>query len=108
MKENLIQNWIVNYLQLKENTWELYFFRSWAWAIKIEWRNWKRWRLFKTWKAWCPDITVCKDWKFYWLEVKDEKWKQNDNQIKAEEKIKNSWWNYFIVRSLEEVINLWF
>lgn len=107
MRENLIQNWIINYLQLKENKWDLYFFRSWAWAVRISNPKWKD-RFFKTWKAWAPDITICKNWKFYWIEVKNEDWKQSENQKKAEEKITKSWWEYFIVRSLQDLINLGF
>lgn len=107
MKENLIQKSIINYLQLKENLGELYFFRSWAWAVRVAWWNWRD-RMFKTGKAWCPDITVLKNWVFYGLEVKTEKWKQSESQKKAEEKILKNGWRYFIVRSLEDVINLGF
>jgi len=106
MKENLIQKAITSYLQLKENAWELYFFRSGAWAVRVTWQY--KDRFFKTWKKGCPDVTVVKDWKFYWLEVKNEKWRQSEAQKEAEEKIKKAWWEYFIVRSLNDVIELWF
>lgn len=105
--ETWIQKSIINYLQLKENLWELYFFRTSSWAVRINNPKWKD-RFMKTWKAWCPDITLCKNWKFIWLEVKTETWRQNDNQKKAEERIKKAWWEYHIVRSIEDVINLWF
>lgn len=107
MKENLIQSWIIHYLQIKENIGELYFFRSWSWAVRISNPKWKD-RFFKTGKAWAPDITICKDWKFYGLEVKNEKWSQSELQKQAEEKILKSWWEYFIVRSIQDVIDLGF
>lgn len=40
--------------------------------------------------------------------VKTEKWRQSEKQKQAEEKIKKAWWNYFIVRNLQDVIDLWF
>ena len=95
MRENIIQKAIINYLQLKENLGELYFFRSWAGAVKITGQN--KDRFFKTWKAWCPDITVLKNWVFYWIEVKNEKWKQSESQKKAEEKILKNWWKFRIL-----------
>lgn len=107
MKENLIQKAIINYLQLKENIWELYFFRSWAWAVRVKGEN-GRDRFFKNGKAGCPDITVCKNGKFIWLEVKNEKWKQSEKQKEAEKKINKVWWEYYIVRSVSEVMSLGF
>lgn len=104
MKENIIQKSIINYLQLKENLWELYFFRSGAGAIRVTGAS--RDRFFKTGKAWCPDITLLKNWRFIWLEVKNEKWKQSEAQKLAEEKIKKAGWEYYIVRSLEDVRSL--
>lgn len=106
MRENIIQKAIINYLQLKENLGELYFFRSWAGAVRVTWEH--KDRFFKTWKKWCPDITVLKNWVFYWIEVKNEKWKQSESQKLAEKKILKSWGKYFVVRSLEEVIELGF
>lgn len=107
MKESLIQKWIINYLQLKENSWELYFFRSGAWAVRVNNPSWKD-RFFKTGKSGCPDITVCKNGKFIWIEVKTLKGKQTENQKQAEEQILKNWWDYHIVRSMLDVINLWF
>lgn len=87
MKEIQIQNMITNYLQLKENLWEPYFFRSWAWAVKVNNPNGKD-RFFKSWKAGCPDVTVCKDWRFIWLEVKTKIWRQSDSQKQAEDRMR--------------------
>ena len=106
-QETQIQKTILNYLQLKENMWELYFFRSGAGAVRVNNALWKD-RFFKTWKAGCSDITICKNGRFVWLEVKTEKWKQSEKQKEAERRIKKAWWEYYIVRSLEEVINLGF
>ena len=64
------------------------------------------WRFFKTWKAGCPDITVLHDGQFIWLEVKNEKGKQSDNQKVAEERILKSWGKYYIVRSIQDVIDI--
>ena len=94
MRENIIQKAIINYLQLKENLGELYFFRSGAWAVRVAWNNWRD-RMFKTWKAWCPDITILKNWVFYGLEVK------NESRVKARNWLKKRFWN------LEESILLW-
>lgn len=117
MQERLIQKGIVNYLQLQENIWKLYFFRSWAWAVRVSGSN-GRDRMFKTGKAGCPDVTVCKPvvvtpemvwqvmWQFTGLEVKNEKGRQSESQKKAQERIEKAWGEYHIVRSLEEVISL--
>lgn len=105
MRENLIQNGIINYLQLRENQGDLYFFRSGAWAVRVKWAGWRD-RFFRTWKAGCPDITVLHDGQFIWLEVKNEKGKQSDNQKTAEERILKSWGKYYIVRSIQDVIDI--
>ncbi|PZM81953.1 VRR-NUC domain-containing protein [Candidatus Gracilibacteria bacterium] len=104
MKENIIQKSIINYLQLKENLGELYFFRSGAGAVRVTGQN--RDRFFKTGKAGCPDITVVKDGRFIGLEVKTEKGKQSEAQKLAEEKILKAGGEYYIVRSVEDVISL--
>ncbi len=80
MRENLIQNWIINYLQLKENLWELYFFRSWTWAVKIQGENWRD-RFFKTWKPGTPDITVCKNWKMKTKWETKTSWRKNKKSL---------------------------
>ena len=96
MRENIIQKAIINYLQLKENLGELYFFRSWAGAVRVSWNN--RDRFFKTWKAWCPDITVLKNWVFYWIEVKNEKDSEILRKVFCCEEFGGSYW----IRVLEE------
>lgn len=101
MKETMIQASIIQYLQMLDNMWKIYFFRSWAWSVRTQTGS-----FFKTWRKWCPDISVVKDWKYIWLEVKNEKWRQTENQKIAEKYIRKVWWEYYVVRSVDDVVKI--
>jgi hypothetical protein len=99
MKESVIQKQIIDYLQLLENQWQLYFFRSWSGLVKTANGN-----MFKTGKPWCPDLSVVIDGQYIGLEVKTQTWKQSKSQKIAQELIENTWGLYYIVKSVEDVI----
>lgn len=53
-----------------------------------------------------PDITLCKEGKFIGLEVKTQKGRQTEAQKEVEKQIKAAGGEYYIVRSVEDVIEV--
>lgn len=105
ISEKAIQKMCIDYLQLLENSGELYFFRSQAGAVNTIRKNGSK-GFFKTGKAGAPDITVCYKGKFVGLEIKNEKGLQSEYQKEAQIKIKNSGGYYFIIRSVAEMVQV--
>lgn len=98
LKEQEIKKQILDYLGYQK---DIYFFRLGSGLIKTE-----QGRYFKTGTAGCPDIVVVKNGSFIGLEVKTESGKQSELQRIAEENIKRCGGKYFIVRKLEDVIEI--
>ncbi len=98
MKESKIQRGILDYLELFSRNNDLYFFRAGSGAMRTE-----AGRYFKTGRPGCPDIVCCHKGQFIGLEVKTEKGRQSQSQIKTEAQIKCSGGQYYIVRSIADV-----
>lgn len=101
MKETLIQAGIIEYLKMLDNMWKIYFFRSGAGAVRTHTGS-----FFKTWRKGCPDISVVLNGKYIGLEVKNEKGRQSESQKIAEKDIKKAGWEYYIVKSVDDVIKI--
>jgi hypothetical protein len=101
MKESLIQTAIEQYLCLMENMGKLVYVKQNSGATKIGDR------FIRYGKAGAPDFMVylpggiCMH-----LEVKNEKGRQNDNQIEYQAKIEKLGHRYCLVRSVEETEKL--
>ncbi|MCB8563885.1 VRR-NUC domain-containing protein [Fusobacterium ulcerans] len=105
MKESNIQSQIISYLQILEKQGKLFFQRINNTAIYDP--VGKRWRsLAKGTKKGFPDILVLKDSRCIGLEVKTSKGKQSKEQEEMESLMKEHGAAYYVVRSLEEVINI--
>lgn len=100
-KESELQKSILSYLQLIENKGELYFLRTGSGLIKTE-----KGHYFKTGKSGAPDISICYKGYAIYFECKTETGKQSEIQKEAEQKIIKAGGYYFIIRSLEEVVNI--
>ena len=99
MKESVIQKGILDLLAWKAKTESIYYFRAGAGAVKTQ-----QGRFFKTGRPGCPDIVVCsKGGIFIGLEVKTPKGRQSPGQVIAEQEIKDAGGEYFIVRSVGDV-----
>jgi len=101
-KEKEIQYTITQYLEYQKN---LYFIRTNSFAGAFMRRDGSS-GYIKNNKAGCPDIIVLKDGRFIGLEVKTDKGKQSDLQKEAEEKIERCGGEYYIVRNLEDVVEI--
>jgi len=98
MQEKIIQKAILQYLAYIK---DLYFFRAGSGAIKTE-----KGGYFKSGKKGCPDIICCYKGKFIGLEVKNEKGKISEYQKQAERDISKAGGEYYIVRSVDDVIKI--
>lgn len=98
MTESQIQKAILDYLGYQRG---IYFFRAGSGAVKTD-----TGRYFKTGKKGLPDIVVCKDGKFIGLEVKTPKGRVSEAQEQAKADIELAGGSYFIVRSIDDVINI--
>jgi hypothetical protein len=95
--ERDIQKSVLAYLNhLKK----IYFFRSGNGAIRTELGN-----FFRTGRPGNPDIVVCYKGIFVGLEIKTKTGKQSPSQEKTEQEIINAGGKYFIIRSIDDVIN---
>ena len=99
MKESIIQKAIEHYLQLLENQGKLIYIKNNSGSFKTEQGGF--YRMGK--KGSSDFIVATKDAKTLWIEVKNEKGKQNENQIEFQSKIEKLGHIYFIVRSVEDV-----
>lgn len=105
MKESEIQSSIIDYLQLLENKGKIFMQRINNTAIYDP--VGKRWRsLAKGTKKGFPDILVLKDGKCIGLEVKTNVGKQSKEQKEMEKLMKEHGADYYVVRSLDEVIEI--
>ena len=77
----------------------MYFIRTASGAVKTN-----DGRYFKTGKKGSPDITCCIKGKFVGVEVKAPKGHQSSEQKIAEAKIKKLGGDYWLVRSIEDLI----
>lgn len=97
MAESDIQKTIIDYLKIKRH----FFWRNNSGAYKTENGGFVRFG-----EAGSPDICIVKDGFFIGLEVKASKGKQSPNQIEWEKAIKAAGGEYYVVRSLDEVIEI--
>ena len=101
-KEAGIQNAIEHYLALLENQGKLIYIKNNTGAFQTP-----RGGFYRMGKRGSSDFIIAvKDGKTLWVEVKNEKGKQNNNQLLFESDIKKLGHKYFIVRSVEDVEKL--
>lgn len=105
MKETEIQSSIIDYLQLLEKQGKLFLHRVNNMGVydpKV-----KAYRVFpKGSKKGFPDIIIIKNGLLIGLEVKTGQGKQSVNQIEMEKEFKKHGADYYVVRSLNEVIEI--
>lgn len=105
MTETQIQSSIIDYLQVLENQGKLFVQRVNNTAI-FDSAN-KRWRsLAKGTKKGFPDILILKDGKCIGLEIKTNVGKQSKEQKEMERLMKEHGADYYVVRSLDEVVEI--
>lgn len=105
MTETQIQSSIIDYLQLLENQGKLFLHRVNNMGVYDPKR--KAYRVFpKGAKKGFPDIICLKDGLLIGLEVKTGKGEQSVNQIEIEKEFKKHGAAYYVVRSLDEVIEI--
>lgn len=105
MKETEIQSEIIDYLQLLENQGKLFLHRVNNMGVYDPKR--KAYRVFpKGSKKGFPDIIIIKNGLLIGLEVKTGEGKQSVNQIEMEKEFKKHGAAYYVVRSLDEVIEI--
>jgi len=122
MKEKLIEKAIIDHL--------------YHMGAIVEWNNWgsviiKKWphiHKMNLQRKWCPDITWCYNWRYFWIEVKKdektvEKWIKNEkrydlgeilpeclikvkelDQILYKKKILKNWWKFLLTCDFNEAI----
>ncbi|MEG0426194.1 MAG: VRR-NUC domain-containing protein [Cetobacterium sp.] len=102
-KESEIQSSIIDYLQILENRGKIFFQRVNNTPVYDP--IGKKFRsMAKGTKKGFPDILVIADGRTIGLEVKTATGKQSKDQKDIENKFKQHGQEYFVVRSLEEVI----
>jgi len=105
LKESEIQRQIIDWLELKENQGKLFFQRTNNIPVS-QMRNGKR--IFRSMakgqKKGFPDILVLKAGRVIGLEVKTKTGKQSPFQKEIEKSFKKNGGEYYIVRSLEQVM----
>lgn len=102
MKESDIQRIIVDYLNYRK---DIYFVRNNTLSGRIIRKNgstgWVR-----NSKPGAPDIIVCYKGRWIGLEIKNERGRQSPEQKQAEQDIVWAGGEYWVVRSLEEVMSI--
>lgn len=105
MKEIEIQSSIIDYLQILENKGKIFFQRVNNTPMYDP--KYKQFRSMpKGSKKGFPDILVIKAGKIIGIEVKTATGKQSKEQKDIENKFKQHGQEYFVVRSLDEVIEI--
>ncbi|MGL5614513.1 VRR-NUC domain-containing protein [Cetobacterium sp.] len=105
MKESEIQSSIIDYLQILENKGKIFFQRINNTPVYDP--KYKQFRSMpKGSKKGFPDILVIKAGKTIGIEVKTPIGKQSKEQKEIESKFKQHGQEYYIVRSLDEVIEI--
>ena len=100
--ERQIQQAVIEYLTLMERRFRCYFVRVGSGAIKTD-----DGRYFKSGKRGCPDVLLCLGGRFYGLEIKTATGgRQSDPQKDAQQMIEHNGGKYLVVRSAEEVMEL--
>lgn len=105
MGEIDIQRSIIDYLKILEKVEKLYFFRAGAGLVKLPDYKGKQ-RVFRSGRPGCPDIIVCYKGRFIGLEVKTDKGRLNTNQSETAQKIEDAGGEYWVVRSIDDVIKI--
>jgi hypothetical protein len=98
--EKDIQRAIIQYLTMKK----VFFWRNNSGAMVSEYNGNKRFMRFG--EVGSPDICVIKDGFFIGLEVKTEKGKQSIYQLQWETDLILAGGQYYVVRSIDDVIKI--
>ena len=105
MKESDIQKQILDYLLILENMGKLYYSRFNTVGIyDPKYKGYRKPSIHN--KSGIPDIMVIKDRQVIFLEVKSDKGKQSEAQHDFHEVCRSEGILYYVVRSLDEVINI--
>lgn len=103
MKESGIQTAIEQYLQYLENQGKLIYIKNNSGAIKTQAFGQKS-SFIRFGKKGSPDFFIfLPAGQVLHMEVKNEKGRQNDNQLNYQQKIENLGHRYVIVRSIDDV-----
>ena len=105
MQEKLIQQAVITTLQYHENMGGCYFIRNNAFQGRIQRPNGSQ-GYIKNAKPGSPDILVLYKGRFIGIEIKSETGKQTANQMEAEEKIRRAGGEYYVVRSVEDLLKI--
>ncbi len=103
MKESDIQRSIIDYLEIQEAIGRLFFQRINNTPI---WDKNRFRALPKGTKKGFPDILIIKNCKCIGIEVKTEKGRQSEHQKDQQERFIKNGAEYFVVRSLEDLIKI--
>jgi len=101
MAETQVLNSICEYLEYKKH----FFWRSNTLPVYSV-KNQSFIRMPKYSKTGLPDITIIKYGFYIGLEVKDGKGKQSPNQKQFEVDLKEAGGEYYVVRSIDDCINI--
>lgn len=103
--EKSVQSAVLQYLGTLENMGKVYYFRNNSFQGSFERSNGSRGYIRNS-KQGVPDIIVCYKGKWIGLELKGTKGVQSDYQKQAEAAIKLAGGEYYIIRDLQEVIDI--
>lgn len=102
MRESAVQKAIEQYLQLMENQSKLVYIKNNSGSFVN-----KNGNFYRMGRPGSSDFIVAiSNGITLWLEVKLPTTKQNENQILFEQKVKNLGHKYYVVRSVDEVVDL--
>jgi len=99
--ESQIQRGVLDYLEMISKQKNIYYFRSASGQVKTD-----SGRVFRTGKPGCPDITLCINGKFIGIELKTPTGKMSELQKIAKQEIESAGGCYFIVRGMEDIVNV--
>lgn len=97
-RESAIVTAIIQYLQYMENQGKLVFIRNNTGAVKTD-----SGRFLRFGKAGSSDIIIFTDHRALFVEVKNEKGRQSENQKAFQHSVEDQGFQYIIVRSVSEL-----
>jgi hypothetical protein len=106
MKESLVKNSIVHYLQMLENQGRLYFIRNNTYSGYLSFSPTQRGHYTRQGKIGCSDIIIFMKDSVIFCECKSDTGEQSVEQKDFQKKIEALEYYYIIVRSLDDLISV--
>jgi len=103
--EKDVQSAVLVYLGTLENMGKVYYFRNNSFRGSFQRSNGSQGYIRNS-KQGVPDIIVCYKGRYIGLEIKGTKGVQSDFQKQAEAAIKLAGGEYYIIRDLQEVVDI--